>query len=420
MSGALFPLYTRGVFGDETVLLVQLLVGLGFGFALERSGFARSENLVSIFYGRDFRVMRVMFTAILTAMAGLVMLSGAGLMDMGLLYLNETFPWAQLAGGLLLGIGFVISGYCPGTSLAGAASGRLDALLVIAGVPLGSWIHAELYPLIAGLANAAPMGTASLPAVLGVPVWVVAAGVFLFAAGAFFAVGRIEKWVRRRFAGTGTPAPGPAPIRFHPLRAAPHHLLFVAGLAGVLALGAAHSSRSTPADWGRYVGPDEHEHEGKVLPPLDPLGLARILVEGSRELAIVDIDGDTGRTTVPGSIFLSEEELAGRAAAHELPHVDAYVLVSARGDRVRELAPSLAAHGLYTTWLEGGTRAWKSTILSPPPPPGGVVTPDDVALYEERASIHAYFTDAKAAPARVKASPVLKVAPKKRKGGGCS
>ena len=137
MSGALFPVFTRGGFGNELALLVQLIIGMGFGFALERSGFARSENLVSIFYGRDFRVMRVMFTAILTAMAGLIVLSGVGLMDMGLLYINETFLWPQLVGGLLLGAGFVISGYCPGTSVVGIASGRIDALLVIAGVPLG-------------------------------------------------------------------------------------------------------------------------------------------------------------------------------------------------------------------------------------------------------------------------------------------
>jgi len=420
MSGSLFPLYTRGAFGDETVLLVQLLVGIGFGFALERSGFARSENLVSIFYGRDFRVMRVMFTAILTAMAGLVMLSGAGLMDMGLLYLNETFLWAQLVGGLLLGAGFVISGYCPGTSLAGAASGRLDALLVIAGVPLGSWVYAELYPLLSGFANAAPMGTASLPASTGLPVWIVASGVFLFASGAFLAVGRIETWVRRRFAGTTEPAPGPAPIRLNPLRAAPHHLLLVAGLLGVLALGAAYSARTAPSDWGRYVGPDEHAHEGKVLPPLGALELARLLVEGSQELAIIDVRSGDRKVAVPGSIFMSADDLTARAAAHELPHVDAYVLVCGEGKRVQDLAPTLAAHGLYVTWLEGGTRAWNRNVLSPPRAPEGGVTPAQAALIEERASIHAFFTNAKTAPPRVKAAPVLKVAPKKRKGGGCS
>ncbi|MBW2261564.1 MAG: YeeE/YedE family protein [Deltaproteobacteria bacterium] len=420
MSGSLFPLYTSGAFGDEIVLFIQLLVGIGFGFALERSGFARSENLVSIFYGRDFRVMRVMFTAILTAMAGLVMLSGAGLMDMGLLYLNETFLWAQLVGGLVLGAGFVVSGYCPGTSLAGAASGRIDALFVIAGVPLGSWIYAELYPLLGAFANSASMGTASLPSWLGAPVWVVAVGVFLFAGGAFLAVGRIERWVRRRFVGTEVPAPGPAPIRINPLKSATHHLLFAAGLIGVVVLGAAYSARTVPADWGRYVGPDEHEHEGKVLPPLGAIELARILVEGSQEIAIIDIREGSKEASVPGSIFVSAGDLTERAAAHELPHVDAYVLVSGDGERVRELAPSLAAHGLYATWLDGGTRAWKKAILSPPRTPEGGVTKDQVALYEERASIHAYFTDAKTAPLKVKASPVLKVAPKKRKGGGCS
>jgi len=420
MSGSLLPLFTRGAFGDGAMLLVQLLIGMGFGLALERSGFARSENLVSIFYGRDFRVMRVMFTAIVTAMAGLVILSGAGLMDMGLLFLNETFLWPQLAGGLLLGAGFVISGYCPGTSIVGLASGRLDAIPVIAGVALGSWAHAELYPLIASFQGSGAMGTASLPAVLGIPVWIVAAGVFLFAAGAFLAVGRIEQWVRGRFLGTSEPAPGPARIRLHPMRAAPHHVLFAAGLAGVVALGAVYSSRTVPADWGRYTGPDEHEHEGRVLAPLAPLDLARTLIDGSRDLAVVDIREGSPPDPVPGSIFIGFEDLVERARTHALPHADAYVLVCPKGRRVQDLAPVLAAHGMYVTWIDGGIEAWKRDVLSAPVPPTGAVTADEAAIYEERVSLHSFFTNTDAAPAAVKAVPNLQVAPRKRKGGGCS
>ena len=88
-------------FGHTAEMLAALGVGVGFGFVLERGGFGRADNLAAIFYGRDFRVMRVMFTAIVTAMLGVTYLSWLGILDLSLVYLVPTYWVAQVVGGLV-------------------------------------------------------------------------------------------------------------------------------------------------------------------------------------------------------------------------------------------------------------------------------------------------------------------------------
>ena len=73
------PFYKLGAFGDEASLVVAFLVGIGFGFCLERAGFGSARKLTAVFYFHDMAVVKVMFSAIVTAMAGLFVLSAAGL-----------------------------------------------------------------------------------------------------------------------------------------------------------------------------------------------------------------------------------------------------------------------------------------------------------------------------------------------------
>ena len=110
-----FPLF--GHFGPSTGLLIGTVIGIGFGFVLERAGFGRARNLAAQFYLTDLRVLKVMFGAIVTALAGMALLSGVGVLDLSRLTVPETFLWPQLVGGLLLGAGFIISGHCPGTAV---------------------------------------------------------------------------------------------------------------------------------------------------------------------------------------------------------------------------------------------------------------------------------------------------------------
>ena len=101
------PFYKFGLFGDEASFILAFVIGIGFGFFLERAGFGSGRKLAAQFYLRDLSVLKVMFTAIITAMTGLYLLSRFGMVDLSLVYLGPTFLVPQIVGGLLLGFGFV-------------------------------------------------------------------------------------------------------------------------------------------------------------------------------------------------------------------------------------------------------------------------------------------------------------------------
>ncbi len=192
------PLSTSLQMSHGTEMVLAIVVGIGFGFVLERAGFGRADNLASIFYGRDFRVMRVMFTAIVTAMIGVYFLDLIGFMPIGEIGLLPTYLLPQLVGGLLLGAGFIIGGYCPGTSLVAIASGKIDALIFVGGIFLGSAAFTLSYPTLANFHGSTSMGTLLIHEWMGVPSGVVVLGVALFAVGALYAVTRIEAIVRKK------------------------------------------------------------------------------------------------------------------------------------------------------------------------------------------------------------------------------
>jgi len=187
------PFFKYGAFGDETSLVVAFVIGIGFGFFLERAGFGSARKLVSQFYLNDLAVFKVMFTAIVTAMLGATYLSWMGLLDLSLVYLTPTYLWPQIAGGLVLGVGFVVGGYCPGTSVASAATGRLDGMAFVLGLPVGTWVFAEVFPYISRFYESGSLGTVTLPEVFGLPYGVVVFAVVLMALGGFAGAAWIEK-----------------------------------------------------------------------------------------------------------------------------------------------------------------------------------------------------------------------------------
>jgi hypothetical protein len=199
------PLLKYGVFGAETSLVVAFLLGLGFGFALERAGFGSARKLVSQFYLDDLAVFKVMFTAIVTAMLGVTYLSWIGLLDLSRVYLVPTFILPQIAGGLILGVGFVVGGYCPGTALAATATGRIDGAIYGLGIYAGTLLFAEGYPLLKPLHTATPLGQTTIPQYFKVPYGPVVFAVVLMAVGGFAGAGWVEKkMAARRTTGSAT------------------------------------------------------------------------------------------------------------------------------------------------------------------------------------------------------------------------
>jgi hypothetical protein len=195
------PFFKYGLFGESLSLVVAFLVGIGFGFFLERAGFGSSRKLAAQFYFTDMTVFKVMFTAIVTAMLGVYYLSVLGVLDLSLVYLTPTFLVPQIVGGLILGAGFVVGGYCPGTACVGVATGRIDALVLFVGIFAGIFGFNELYPLVSGFYNSTDLGQLTLPQVTGLPYGLLVFAVVLLALGGFAGAEWVEKRMASRQAG---------------------------------------------------------------------------------------------------------------------------------------------------------------------------------------------------------------------------
>lgn len=194
------PFFKFGMFGEETSLVIAFVIGIGFGFFLERAGFGSARKLVSQFYLNDMAVFKVMFTAIVTAMLGVTYLSWLGILDLSLVYLVPTYLAPQIVGGLVLGAGFVVGGYCPGTALVATATGRVDGLIFGLGLYAGTLVFAEAYPLVKAFHGQTALGQVTIPQYFNLPYGLVVFSVVLMALGGFWGAG----WVEKKFNG-GTP-----------------------------------------------------------------------------------------------------------------------------------------------------------------------------------------------------------------------
>ena len=192
------PFYKFGIFGFDISLIIAFIIGIGFGFALERGGFGNARILAAQFYFTNMRVLKVMFTAIVTAMLGVFYLSYIGFMDLSLVYISDTFIVPQIVGGLVLGMGFIIGGYCPGTSFVAFSTGRTDGLVFILGVAFGIFVFGEAFPLVESFFNSTPMGKVTLPGFLGLSYGMVVFLVVLMAIGAFAAAEWGEKVMAKK------------------------------------------------------------------------------------------------------------------------------------------------------------------------------------------------------------------------------
>jgi len=181
------------IFSNEFGLLMAVFIGIAFGFILEQAGFSSTKKLVGLFYGNDFTVLRVFFTAGVTAMVGVMLLGHYGLLDLDVIYINPTFVRSALVGGVIMGAGFIIGGFCPGTSVCAAAIGKLDAMLFILGSVLGIFAFLEVYPAIKEFYMADAMGPVKIYEQLGMHKEVWALLLTLIALFAFVVTWYIEK-----------------------------------------------------------------------------------------------------------------------------------------------------------------------------------------------------------------------------------
>jgi hypothetical protein len=186
------------IISNEFNLMIAFIIGIGFGYVLEQGGFSSTRKLAGLFYGYDFTVLRVFFTAGVTAMVGVLLLEHLNLLNMQLIYVNPTFLWSALIGGGIMGAGFIIGGFCPGTSVCAAAAGRLDAMFFLVGSFIGIFAFTELYPYIKDIYLAENWGAVRIDAFLGLSKELFALILSAAAIGAFVGVRFIEDRVNGR------------------------------------------------------------------------------------------------------------------------------------------------------------------------------------------------------------------------------
>ena len=137
--------------------VIALILGIGFGFALNKAGLTKYHKIVNQFRFTDMAVLKFMMTALVVSMSGLYLLRGLGLVTFP--SVPATYVVGNIIGGLIFGVGMALSGFCPGTCAAGSGEGKLDYLIPgLLGFLVGAGIYGltypDIFPAISALANA--------------------------------------------------------------------------------------------------------------------------------------------------------------------------------------------------------------------------------------------------------------------------
>lgn len=174
-------------------LAAAFVIGIAFGWTLERAGLGNAPKLARQLYLTDLTVFKVMFTALVTAMLGAFWLGRLGVVDLSTIYVPQTFMVPQLVGGLVFGLGFVVCGLCPGTSCVSAATGRGDGLAAVAGIFAGIVIAGLAVPALEPFFSSTARGAFTLPDALSLPYGVVVLAVVVLALSGFALAEHLER-----------------------------------------------------------------------------------------------------------------------------------------------------------------------------------------------------------------------------------
>ncbi len=188
-----FPLPLTQLLGKYGAYFIYLLIGFSFGYVLEISGFANSPKLAAQFYFKELTVLKVMFTAIVVAMVLIFAATGLGLLDYNLIWVNPTYLVPGIVGGFLMGIGFILGGFCPGTSLVALSTFKIDGLFFTLGTLFGIFLFGETVDFYDLFWHSTYMGRFTLPQWLNLSTGAVVVIVVLMALFMFWGAEQLER-----------------------------------------------------------------------------------------------------------------------------------------------------------------------------------------------------------------------------------
>ena len=359
------PWFDGSVADTWAPFVAALILGVAFGWSLERAGLGSARKLMGQFYLTDLTVFKVMFSAIVTAMLGAFWLGRLGLLDLARVYVPETYLAPQLVGGLIFGVGFAIAGLCPGTSCVAAATGRVDGLATVGGMFAGVLVTGLFFEPLRAFYESTPRGAFTLPQAVGLPYGLVVVIVVAVAIAGFAVAERIEGrsssrprpvWLGAVFVGAAVMAP----LAGTPY-AASSGKVDVAKLASIVAHEDDHVTAIELAEWIRDRKP----------------GLRVIDVRPAVEFAAFHL---------PTATNLPIESLpSGRFAPAET-----IVLYSGAGGHAAQAWVFLRALGHERVYfLRGGLAEWVDEVLNPTRPASQ--SPEEAARFDRVAALSRYF-----------------------------
>ena len=228
--------------GTLVYFLVFLLIGMAFGAILEMAGFGDSRKLAAQFYLKDMTVLKVMFTGIVVACVLIFLSTSFGILNYDRIWVNPTYLYSEILGGLIMGVGFIIGGFCPGTSVVAASTLKLDGILFVLGGLFGVWAFGESVGSFQGFFNGSYLGRLTLFDWLGISPGIVVLLVVLMALGMFYLAEISEAYF-------GEPK--------REITWRPHNILKISASVVLVALAGFHSSpwsTHTPGKMGLFAG----------------------------------------------------------------------------------------------------------------------------------------------------------------------
>lgn len=193
------PIIPNELISAEWNYVIAILIGMAFGFILESSGFSSSRKLAGVFYGYDFAVLKVFLTACIVALIGLYYMDYLNWIDMTQLYVQPTYLWGAIIGGIIMGVGFLAGGFCPGTSICAVAIGKIDGMVYTAGLFIGILIFSEMFSFLEPLFEKSNLGNITMDETFNIsPYWIIL--IFtIIALLAFYISDIIRKRVKKVF-----------------------------------------------------------------------------------------------------------------------------------------------------------------------------------------------------------------------------
>jgi len=348
----MFPLPLVEWLGQPGSYLVYLLIGVLFGAVLETAGFGNSTKLAAQFYFKDLTVFKVMFTAIIVACTLVFLSSALGLLDYNLVWVPPTYLWPGIVGGLIMGVGFIVGGFCPGTSLVAMATGKIDGVFFVLGVLAGIFLFGETVASFAVFFDSSYMGRFTLPELFGVSYGVVVLGVVLMALAMFWGAEQLETAV-------GGPTARGAP------RWAP------AGAAGLVALAVAGLLLGQPDNTDRWqrIEAEQVALLDERAVQIEPAELLSVVHDDRIKAVLLDVRDERhyNQFHIHGARRLPADDVV--AAADQLmfePANTVFITMSNDETAATEAWKQLKAESLPNVYiLAGGVNNWIRTFSEP-------------------------------------------------------